>query len=63
MTRKHYELIASRIKAARDGQSGTASAFTDDALDDLACALAEDFKRDNTSFQPARFLAACGVNL
>lgn len=63
MTRKDYELIASRIKATQDAQSGTAAAFTDSALSDLALGLSEDFKRANPNFQPERFLAACGVTL
>lgn len=60
MTRKDYELIASRFaqiagSALSDGQ--------DAVLSDLALGLSEDFKKANPNFQPERFLAACGVTL
>lgn len=69
MTRKDYELIASRIKDAResarrnDRMNHDARGEAGEIIYDLALALSEDFKRDNPNFQPERFLTACGMTL
>jgi hypothetical protein len=61
MTRKDYELIASRIKQqVSDDPAG--HHIAGETLENLAMSLAEDFKKSNPAFQPARFIAACGFN-
>lgn len=55
MTRKHFEALASAIKA-----NGSLYGYTA-ALDDLAKHLAHICAQDNPNFNRKRFLAACGV--
>lgn len=64
LSKKHYEQIAARIKAAglqvaknSRGESYTAQMIT---LEDLTRELAADFRRDNERFDNYRFMKACG---
>jgi hypothetical protein len=62
LSKKHYEAIARRIKAQlrrHEGDSFSAAAARI-ALNELACDLAFDFRADNSRFDEARFLKACG---
>ena len=53
MTRKHFQLIADRITAARE--------YLDpEQADRLACDFAEELARTNPNFDRDRFLTACG---
>lgn len=54
MTRKHFEMIARRLKENRDRTSDKASA------DILAHELASDLEELNPRFDHTRFLKACG---
>lgn len=58
MTRKDFVLIAATIANARHG--GVAIE-TRDALDRLSRSFSDALKRAFPNFDPARFLAACGV--
>lgn len=53
MTKKHYIMIAARIKAQR--------VLSPLVADTLAVLLADDFAADNPRFNRPVFLAACGV--
>jgi hypothetical protein len=60
MTRKHYVMIAERIKHAngkvKDGFAKTPT----DAVEIVAAGLAEIFEKDNQNFDTVRFMGACG---
>ena len=62
MTRKDYVLIADAIKRTRDNhdvncEQARASLY---AIADAAEAIAYALRRDNSRFEKARFMAACG---
>ena len=57
MTRKHFELIASRIRSQLELDSPVGGP---EALEDLAYGLAADFEEVNPGFDTARFVKACG---
>lgn len=68
MTRKHYELVASRLKDAghdartQDRMTADNTGRAGEIVQDIAMALAADFKQDNPAFDAGRFLKACGVS-
>ena len=69
MSKKHYEAVARRIKHRFDFAvvqhvngtiHSTAKKAVHEALNELACDLAFDFRADNAQFDEGRFLKACG---
>ncbi len=68
LTKKHFEMIARRIKQQVEGIRTTTTTITsrpekDRALarlNDLACDMAFDFRRENENFDESRFIKACG---
>ena len=64
MSRKHYTEVAEIIKAEIDGIDSVNDPFgvgAHSALSNVADNLADMFKRDNSAFDRARFLDACGL--
>ena len=59
MTRRDFELIASAVKNAR--LYGNHSTERGDAVTTVALNLADALETNNTRFDRARFLTACGV--
>ena len=57
MTRKHFELIARRIREARDRYPD--SHDVQSALDVLVYELSADFPYFNATFNKRRFVQAC----
>ena len=62
MTRKDYVLIADAIATeAKFAGSFNTKEMRLAILREVACALADVLKRDNSRFDRTRFLTACGV--
>lgn len=61
LTRQHFDLISQEIRALRPTQEGRAAAAQHSTLNKLAYKLATLFEGDNSSFDRARWLEACGV--
>jgi hypothetical protein len=60
MSRKHYVAIAAAFRAQLSPVPASAEAVA--CVASLALDLARVFENDNSAFDKARFLAACGVN-
>lgn len=60
MTRKHYQMVANRVKEARKLHSE--SIVEGAALATFIKLIARDFARDNPAFSYDRFIAACSNN-
>lgn len=60
MTRKHYEMIAEILKAARSNKV-PAQATLDATVDFIAVELADKMAQENPRFDKARFLKATGA--
>lgn len=56
MTRKDYIVLASKIKSTKSTYS---SVIARDIVDDLALALAEGLREDNSRFDLEKWLTAC----
>ena len=61
MTRKDYKLIAAVLDGSLIVWPSAMAAACREQRDAYACALADRLAADNTRFDRARFLAACGV--
>lgn len=59
MTRKHYEMIAATLNGLRRSAE---SPEQHAEVKRTVLALAATFKRDNSRFDRARFIAACGYS-
>lgn len=60
MTRKDYVAISKAIAATRGNYGNLA---VQKAIDNVAYALADEFRGDNPRFDYDRFVKACGVDL
>lgn len=62
MSRKHFVMVAARIKRTLDETAnGVNPAAERSVLTFLAWGLAQDFAAENPRFDRARFLKACGL--
>lgn len=58
MTKKHFEAVASAIRAEYEDTYGEPA---EEAIRSIARKLADVFASENPRFDRARFLAACGI--
>lgn len=67
MTKKHYELVASRVARrlgsvqAQLNPASDACIITEAVLKNLARDLADDFAAEDRTFDRVRFLVGCGL--
>jgi hypothetical protein len=65
MTRKHYEMIARAIRRTVDtfGDGSDSDSMALGAVRATAERIADELRMDNSRFDRARFMAACGFNV
>jgi len=62
LSRKHYIALAAIVRAPREVSCSDAAApVIEHTTDGIALALADYCKQDNSNFDRARFLEACGL--
>ena len=61
LTRKVFEQIAASVKKTVDKADATNNAELHGFAEEMACELAEYFRRENPRFDHDRFYQACGL--
>lgn len=61
MTKKHFIMLASLVKEAKEKASEGAPSVT--LVHYVACKLADECKKENPRFDRDRFLEACGYTI